>query len=83
MPTGTVKKRIFSHNDEDQFSYRKISGVAVWPSHYPWLYSFAKEENISVVKIHSTEHIHSLFYVPLSMEAFDQLNLLQQQLASI
>jgi hypothetical protein len=44
---------------------------------YPQLFSFPKDENISVLSVRQHEYLEELFNVPLSEEALDQFCELQ------
>jgi hypothetical protein len=48
--------------------------------HFPRLYSFARNSSISVNEVLSAEDLDSLFWLPLSEEAFDELQSLQDVL---
>jgi hypothetical protein len=47
---------------------------------FPRLYSFARNSSISVNEVLSAEDLDSLFWLPLSQEAFDELQSLQDVL---
>jgi hypothetical protein len=47
---------------------------------YPRLYSFALDEDVSVASFHTTEDIFSFFALPLSVEAFQELQMVSQLL---
>jgi hypothetical protein len=47
---------------------------------YDRLFSFALNQDISVFEVLQTENLASLFYLPLSVQAFDELQLLQGSL---
>jgi hypothetical protein len=47
------------------------------------LFSFAINEAISVQGIIQAEDLDSIFFLPLSVEAYDELQLLQAQLSAI
>jgi hypothetical protein len=40
------------------------------------LFSFAKDENASVNTVMSTKDLNNLFYLPLSQEAFEEMEML-------
>ena len=44
---------------------------------YPKLYSFARDKCITISKLFSHSHIENLFILPLSAEAFNQLQIVQ------
>lgn len=44
---------------------------------YPELFSFAKNKKISVNMLYSQQQLQSLFSLPLSIEAFQQMQLIQ------
>lgn len=41
---------------------------------FPELFSFAKDKNITLMKATITEEFHSLFHLPLSLEAYEQFS---------
>lgn len=44
---------------------------------YPELFSFARNKSISVSELFTRQHIEDLFSLPLSAEAFEQLQSVQ------
>jgi len=50
---------------------------------YPSLFSFVKNQRISVKEVMETEDLDSLFFVPLSEQAFSQLHTLQTDVVSV
>jgi hypothetical protein len=55
----------------------------VLSNEFPRLFSFAINEAISVQGIIQAEDLDSIFFLPLSVEAYDELQLLQAQLSAI
>lgn len=49
---------------------------------FPRLFSFAKDENASVNAVMSAEDLDSLFYLPLSQEAFEEMEMLSAVLST-
>jgi hypothetical protein len=47
---------------------------------YPRLASFARNEGASVLEVKQAEDLDSLFLLPLSQQAFEEIELLQAQL---
>jgi hypothetical protein len=50
---------------------------------YPELYSYAKNKSISLRKAHDTTTLHVLFSLPVSVEAYNQLQELQLEFVAI
>jgi len=50
---------------------------------YPWIHSFAKDQNISVMKIMQTDDISEIFNLPLSDQAWSELLALQNDIQQI
>lgn len=44
---------------------------------FPELFSFAKKANVSLKNVHIANHFSSLFHLPLSVEAFGQLQIVE------
>jgi len=68
------------------------STVTFWDDHwthdilsskYPRLYSFAKDQNISLQKIMQTEDISIIFNLPLSEHAMNELLLMQHDIQQV
>ena len=49
---------------------------------FPELHSFAINEDITLFQAHQHEDLSHIFYRPLSLQAFNQFNLLQEQVHS-
>lgn len=49
---------------------------------FPRLFSFAKDENASVNAVMSAEDLDNLFYLPLSQEAFEEMEMLSAVLST-
>jgi hypothetical protein len=47
---------------------------------FPRLYSFVLDEDVSVAKMHTSEDLFSQFALPLSVEAFQELQMVTQLL---
>jgi hypothetical protein len=56
---------------------------AVLSSQFPQLFSFARNETISVQGVIHAEDLDSLFILPLSTQGHDELQILQHQLSDI
>jgi hypothetical protein len=52
-------------------------------SKYPRLYSFAKEQKISIQRIMQKENISKVFNLPLSEQAMDELLLMQHDIQQV
>jgi len=63
--------------------WKDLWAGAVPKNKYPELYSFAKNKNISLANAKQTENIHNLFHLPLSEQAYDQLQRLQTDIERI
>jgi hypothetical protein len=50
---------------------------------FPRLFSFARDESISVAKIMQAEDLDTLFQLPLLREAFNEMMQLQVQINSV
>ena len=50
---------------------------------YPELHSFAKNKRISLSTAHDTDYFHDLFHLPLSIEAYNQMQELQVELSDL
>jgi hypothetical protein len=66
--------------------------VSFWQDHwmdsvlsvqYPRLASYARQESISVFEVMQADDLETLFILPLSQQAFDELDSLQEQLQNI
>jgi hypothetical protein len=60
----------------------------VWNEHhlqhkFPWLYSYAKNKNISVAQFLLNNNINDQFNLPLSVEAFQEYQELQELIQKI
>jgi hypothetical protein len=49
---------------------------------FPWLFTFVLDEGLSAAQVYNKEDFSSLFYLPLSREAFDEYSQLQQMMSS-
>jgi hypothetical protein len=50
---------------------------------YPELHSFAKNKRVSLSTVYETEALHDLFHLPLSVEAYHQLQELQTEISDL
>jgi hypothetical protein len=51
--------------------------------HFPELYSFTRAKSITLQKARFLPHLHTIFHIPLSDEAFPQFLQLQNLLANL
>jgi hypothetical protein len=71
-----IAQGIVSSCDTIMF-WKDLWNGSVLQHSYLHLFSFAKNENISVLSVREHEYLHDLFNIPLSEEAFEQFCELQ------
>jgi len=65
------------------FLWHDLWGSGVYSQLYPELYSFGRNDLVTLSVAVNTPTLHSLFHLPLSREAFAQLNLLTSVLQGL